>query len=101
MILSMEPMEALRYLPFLSPEGVIVTAMEPYKNIPGYPDGNELINTIKRSAPHVLVETEKLAKDAGSAKTYNVVMLGAASPYLGIDTGDLERAIAMFFFEKR
>lgn len=100
MILSMEPMEALRYLPFLSPEGVIVTAMEPYKNIPGYPDGNELINTIKRSAPHVLVETEKLAKDAGSAKTYNVVMLGAASPYLGIDTGDLERAIAMFFSKK-
>jgi indolepyruvate ferredoxin oxidoreductase beta subunit len=50
LILSIEPMEALRYLPFLAPEGVIVTATEPHKNIPHYPNEDELMETMKQSA---------------------------------------------------
>ncbi len=100
LILSIEPMEALRYLPFLSPAGVIVTATEPYKNIPGYPDEETLLETIRKSAAHLPVEAESLARKAGSPKTFNVVMLGAASPYLGIGEKELEKAIGLFFERK-
>ncbi len=99
-ILSIEPMESLRYLPFLSPDGVIVTATEPYVNITNYPDEEKLLDTIAVSANHVFVEADSLAKEAGSAKAYNVVMLGAASPYLEIPTEELEKAIEMFFSRK-
>lgn len=100
LILSIEPMEALRYLPFLSPTGVIVTATEPYKNIPGYPDEEKLMETIRESAIYLPVEAGSLAKKAGSPKTFNVVMLGAASPYLGIEAKELEKAIGLFFERK-
>lgn len=100
LILSTEPMEALRYLPFLSPVGIIVTATEPYKNIPGYPDEEKLMETIRESAAHLPVEAGSLARKAGSPKTFNVVMLGAASPYLGIEEKELEKAIGLFFERK-
>lgn len=100
LILSIEPMEALRYLPFLSPEGVIVTATEPYKNITHYPDEEELMATMKKSATHLPVEAGTLARKAGSPKTFNVVMLGAASPYIGIEAKKLEEAIRLFFERK-
>lgn len=99
-ILSLEPMEALRYLSFLSPEGVIVTAKEPYKNIPNYPDETELLKTIEKTATHVLVDATLLARQAGSPKTYNIVMLGAAAPYLDIDPRELEQAITQYFSPK-
>ncbi len=100
LILSIEPMEALRYLPFLSPTGVIVTATEPYKNIPDYPDEEKLMETIRESTVYLPVEAGSLAKKAGSPKTFNVVMLGAASPYLGIKAKELEKAIGLFFERK-
>lgn len=100
LILSIEPMEALRYLPFLSPEGVIVTATEPYINISQYPDKEKLMATIKESATYLPVEAGTLARKAGSPKTFNVVMLGAASPYIGIEAEELEKAIALFFGRK-
>ena len=100
LILSIEPMEALRYLPFLSPDGVIVTATEPYINIGNYPDENALLDAIAASGKHVFVHAGSLAKEAGSAKAYNVVMLGAASPYLDIEVGELENAIRQLFSRK-
>ena len=100
LILSIEPMEALRYLPYLSPEGVIVTATEPYKNITHYPEEEKLMDTIKESAAHLPVEAGTLARKAGSPKSFNVVMLGAASPYIGMEAAELEKAIGMFFGRK-
>lgn len=100
LILSIEPMEALRYLPFLSPDGIIVTATEPYKNISHYPDEEKLMATVKESALHLPVEAGTLARKAGSPKTFNVVMLGAASPYIGIEVSKLEEAIGLFFERK-
>ncbi|MGI6047125.1 MAG: indolepyruvate oxidoreductase subunit beta [Petrimonas sp.] len=99
-ILSIEPMESLRYLPFLSPDGVIVTATEPYVNIPNYPELDELLKTIADSTKHIFVNADSLAKEAGSAKSYNVVMLGAAAPYLEIAVEELEKAIEMLFLLK-
>lgn len=100
LILSVEPIESLRYLPFLSPEGVIVTAVEPYENISNYPDQEALLKDIKASASSMLVEAKSIAKEAGSPKVYNIAMLGAASPYVGIGSEELERAIEVFFERK-
>ena len=100
LILSIEPMEALRYLPFLSPDGIVITAKEPYKNITDYPDEADLWRAIKESGQHRLIEAEALAKEAGSARAFNVVMLGAASSYIGIAEEKLEKAIARFFKRK-
>ena len=100
LILSIEPMESLRYLPFLSPDGIIVTATEPYENINNYPDLQELLKNIKNSASSKLVEAKSIAKEAGSPRVYNIALLGAASPYIGIDSEELEKAIEMFFERK-
>ncbi len=100
LILSVEPMEALRYIPFLAPDGMIVAATEPIENIGNYPDKEKVLATIRQSAQHLLVEAEPLARQAGSGRAGNVVMLGAASPYLGISTEQLEAAIARFFERK-
>lgn len=100
LILSLEPMESLRYLPFLSPEGIIVTSTEPDENIDNYPDEKEVLNEIRKSASNLLIAAKSIAREAGSSKTYNVAMLGAASPFLDIDADELEKAISMFFARK-
>ena len=100
LILSIEPMESLRYLPFLSPDGIIVTATEPYENINKYPDLQELLKSIQNSASSMLVEAKSIAKEAGSPRVYNIALLGAASPYIGIDSEELEKAIEMYFERK-
>jgi indolepyruvate ferredoxin oxidoreductase beta subunit len=97
LILSLEPMESLRYLPFLSTEGIIVTAIEPYKNINNYPDINALLHKISESATARLVDAKSIATTAGSAMTYNVAMLGAATSFIGIEAAVLEKAIITFF----
>ena len=99
-ILSIEPMESLRYLPFLSKDGIIITATEAYKNINNYPDDGLLRTEIEKSAKHTFIDASTLAKDAGSTKTFNVVMLGAVSPYLGISKEELEKAITSYFSSK-
>lgn len=100
LILSTEPMEALRYLPFLSPDGLVVTATESFRNISNYPDENTLRNQFKGKIKSILIEADRLAKEAGSQKTFNVVMLGAASPFIGIEKSELEWGIRMLFSEK-
>src|SRR4030042_5605627 len=38
LILSVEPLEALRYVDYLRPEGMVVSSRPPFVNIPDYPD---------------------------------------------------------------
>ena len=77
-IISLEPMEALRYLPYLKPDGWIVTSAKPFINIPNYPDIEEVLAHIKAIEHHVLVDVEALAKEAGApAQAANMVLLGA------------------------
>ena len=78
LIISLEPMEALRYLPYLKPDGWIVTSSKPFINIPNYPDIEEVLAHIKAVEHHVLVDVEALAKEAGApAQAANMVLLGA------------------------
>lgn len=100
LILSLEPMEALRQLPFLSPKGLIITATESQGEIVGYPSVDALQTAIAATGSHLLVDATTLAKDAGSSKSSNLVMLGAAAPYLGIGNKVLEKAITTYFAKK-
>ena len=100
MILSIEPMESLRYLPMLSKEGWLITNSNPFINIPNYPDIDKIINEIKSFPKHIILDAEKIAKDIGSVKSANIVMLGAASPFLDLDYKILENAIRLIFKSK-
>ena len=100
LILAIEPMESLRYLPFLAADGIIVTATEAFNNIADYPDEAQVRNEIAKSAKHVLVDASKLARSAGNLKAFNVVMLGAAAPYIGIGIDQLKKAIEQLFAAK-
>ena len=99
-ILSGEPMESLRYLPYLNKEGYLITSSEPFKNIPNYPNIEEVMARIEASPRHIVLDADKLAKEAGSARAANVVMLGAASPYIMIDFSKFEEGIEAIFGRK-
>lgn len=96
-ILGLEPLETLRYFDFLSPEGIVITSSSPYVNIPDYPDADEVLNRILRVKRGNIVDSEKLAKEAGSLRAQNIVMLGAASPHLMVNKEDLIKYIKVLF----
>jgi len=99
-IISVEPMESLRYIPMLSPEGWLITNSEPFINIPNYPEIGKVHEAIRAFPRQVLMDADKMAKDINAAKSANMVILGAASPYLGIDYEKLEKAIRTIFGKK-
>lgn len=100
MILSMEPLESLRYLNYLSPEGVLVTSTNPVVNIPDYPNVEELVYKIRGLPRHILVDSERLARQAGSARATNMVIIGAASHFLPVGVELLEDSIKTLFSGK-
>ena len=84
LIISMEPMEALRYLPYLAPDGTVVTASRPLVNIPDYPDETALLAELD-ALPHVVrLDIEGLAREQGLPKSANMILLGMAAPFLGL-----------------
>ena len=101
LIISMEPMEAMRYLPYLSKEGVIVTSSKPFVNIPNYPDEEALLAELD-AMPHVArLDIEQLAKDNGTPKSANMILLGMATRYIGIISAEqIKQAIRMIFNRK-
>ena len=101
LIISMEPMEALRYLPYLSKEGTVVTSSKPFVNIPNYPEEEALQEELK-SLPRVIeMDIEEMAKELKSPKSANMVLLGMAAPYIEIlSVAQLRSAIATIFARK-
>ena len=102
LIISMEPMEALRYVPYLAPDGVIVTSSKPFINIPSYPEASELDAAYAALGRKVIkLDIEQAAREAGNPKGANMVLLGAAAPYIGILSPDaLRDALAAVFARK-
>ena len=99
-ILSVEPMEALRYLPYLSPQGWLVTNTHPFVNIDNYPDQALLMNHLNALKNRVLIDADALALQCGNVKASNMVMLGAATPFIKMDMSELEKAIQSIFDRK-
>jgi len=100
LILSLEPMESLRYLPFLRPDGALVTNSAPVKHIPDYPDIDRILGEIRRLPRHRIVDAAILAEQAGSLQCANLVLLGAATPFLGLVEDSLEAGICSVFAGK-
>ncbi len=100
-ILSMEPMEALRYLRFLAPGGAVITASEPFVNIPDYPDVEAVLAEL-RSLPDVtMLDITSLARESGNARGANMVLLGMAARRIEIVSPDqLREAVARVFAPK-
>lgn len=100
LILSLEPMESLRYLPFLHADGALVTNSVPVKNIPDYPDLDRILAEIRRLPRHRIVDAAMVAEQAGSPQCANLVLLGAATPFLGLAEDSLEAGIRSVFAGK-
>lgn len=99
MIISVEPMEALRYLPMLSKNGVIITASEPFINIDNYPEVEKVYEELKKHNA-IIVDADTLAKECGNIRAANMVIFGAAVPSLEIDMQTIENSIRKQFGSK-
>jgi len=99
-ILSVEPMESLRYLPWLSENGWLVTNSNPVINIDCYPDIDDILTEIKKIRNHKIINADLIARELGSPRISNIVVLGAAAPYIDLPFSSLENAIKKLFNRK-
>ena len=97
LVLSVEPLEALRYVDYLRPDGMVITSRAPFLNIKDYPDVETLLGKIGEIPRHLIIDSEKLAKEAGSSRTQNMVLLGAAAGSLMVREESLTRFIRVLF----
>lgn len=100
LIISLEPMEAMRYLPYLKKDGWVITNTVPFINIPDYPDLDTLMQRIEALPHHVALDVAAIASEAASPRAANIVLLGAAAPFLGIDIAKIEDGIHSVFARK-
>lgn len=100
LVVSLEPMEALRYVPFLSKKGWIVTNTVPFLNIDKYPEMETVMADLERHGNVVAFDVDTVAKEVASPRTSNMVLLGAASPFIELEADAIERAIATVFGPK-
>ena len=100
-VISVEPMESLRYVHMLHQgKGWLVTSMNPFNNVSNYPELEDVLKDIWKLPRYVTIDAEKVAKEQGSIKAANIVVLGAATPYLDIKFESLEEAIRTVFARK-
>lgn len=99
-IISVEPMEGLRYLSYLSEEGWLVTNSKPLINIPNYPDMDEINKEISKIENHIELDSDKIALQIKSPRSTNIVMLGAASPFIDIPYDSFKVGIKKIFGSK-
>jgi indolepyruvate ferredoxin oxidoreductase beta subunit len=100
LIISVEPMESLRYLPLLSENGWLITNTKPYINISNYPPMDALMAEIESFKKHIAINADDIAKELGAARSANMVILGAATPFLEIPYEKIQDAIRQIFTRK-
>ena len=99
-IISVEPMEALRYLPFLRKDGYVITNTTAFKNIPDYPEEEEIMKRINALPNKIAIDADTVAKNLNSARSSNIVILGAVVPFLGIPIEEIKKSIKILFGKK-
>lgn len=100
MILSVEPMEALRYLPYLASDGWIISNKTPFVNIPNYPAIESVYAEIEKIHNHLLLDADSLAKEVKANRSMNIVVLGAAIKHLGFSAAEIIASIQKIFARK-
>ena len=100
MIISVEPMESLRYFPYLKQDGWLITNITPFVNIPDYPEMEQLLKDIEGHKNSIVIDGDTIAREIGSPRSMNMVVLGAASPFLEIPFEKLEDSISTVFARK-
>ncbi len=100
LIISLEPMEALRYLPYLSKDGWLVSNQVPFINIPNYPAEEDIHAELNKLPHKIILNVNEAAKEAGSPRVANIVLLGATIPFLGIDYAKIQDSIRELFQRK-
>jgi indolepyruvate ferredoxin oxidoreductase beta subunit len=100
LIISVEPLESLRYLPWLHRDGWLITSSNAFVNIPNYPDQDAVETEIRKIKNHIFIDAEAIAKELGSVRSANMVMLGAAAPFLEMPFEQIEKAITKLFGNK-
>jgi len=100
LILSVEPMELLRYIPFLNKNGWLITDSNPFINTTNYPEKNDLYEQIKKHPFHLIFNATEVAKKLGNSKVANMVLLGAASSIIPLSEESLLAAIEKLFQHK-
>ena len=100
LIISVEPMELLRYLPFLKESGYLVTDSNPFVNITNYPEVETIYKEINTHSNSILIDAKKIAKELGNSKATNIVLLGAASSIIPLSEAHLIEAIKTLFKRK-
>jgi indolepyruvate ferredoxin oxidoreductase beta subunit len=100
LIVALEPMEALRHIDWLAPTGRIVTSTVPFVNIPNYPDSEKLLATLRSLPGTVAFDMEAVAKEKATLRASNMVLLGAASPYIGLEPEQICGGIEAVFAPK-
>ena len=100
LIVSLEPMEALRYLPYLAPTGWIVTNSAPFVNIENYPKMEDIESELESCDNVVAFNMDELAKEKASPRASNMVLLGAAAPFIELEAEKIEEGIRSIFGAK-
>lgn len=99
-ILSVEPLESLRYLPYLKRNGCLVTNTTEFRNISNYPKLADTFTELSTKLKIVQIDADKIAHETGNPKASNMVMLGAASPFINIGEDIILKAIETVFSSK-
>lgn len=100
LIISVEPMESLRYLPWLSDEGWLVTNSNPFINIQEYPPIDKILEEIRKIKNNIIIDADTIAKECGSVRAGNIVVLGAASNFISMPFSSLENSVRKLFGRK-
>ena len=100
MILSIEPMESLRYLPYLKPEGWLVTNSVPFVNITDYPEMDDIIAEIKKIKNHIIIDADGIAAKVATKRASNMVLFGAATHFIDLPLDSFKEGIRMIFSKK-
>jgi indolepyruvate ferredoxin oxidoreductase beta subunit len=100
MIIAVEPMESLRYISMLGEDGWLITNSTPHINIKNYPDVNNIIEEIASLPRHIIIDADVIAKDMGNKRAANMVILGAALPFIDMDISLFHEAVKTIFGRK-